>query len=205
VEIGFSLRNHPSQDLWEQYALGRLAEAQTAPLEEHLLLCSQCQTALTQADDYVQLMRHVMSEREAGEKQPKRKPQAPWTWRPVWVAAIAAACLLGVVYLRRAPPGPAATVLLNSLRGGQGDDSAANPAPSGKPLRLEVSAADLPVAESYRLEVVEQSGRRIWTGAASRDGDKVGAELRTGLAKGSYWVRIYRPSELLNEFELRVE
>lgn len=205
METGFSLKNHPSEDLLEQYALGRLAEAQVAPLEEHLLLCSQCQTALTQADDYVQLMKHAMSQREAGEGQPKRKQWAFWTWPPVWVAAVAAACLMGVVYLRHAPAGPAATVLLNSLRGGQREGSAANHAPSGKPLRLGVSVADLPVAESYRLEVVEQSGRQVWTGTARREGGQVGAEVHAGLAKGLYWVRIYSPSALLNEFALRVE
>ena len=205
MESGFSLKDHPSEDLLEQYALGRLAEAQAAPLEEHLLLCSQCQTGLTQADDYVQLMKHAMSEREAGEEQPKRKRWVFWTSRPAWVAAVAAACVMGVVYLGRVPAGPAATVLLNSLRGGRGEGSAANHAPSGKPLRLEVSAADLPVAEPYRLEVVEQSGRQVWTGVARRDGGKVRAEVHAGLAKGLYWVRIYTPSDLLNEFELRVE
>jgi hypothetical protein len=205
VESGLSLQNHPSEDLLEQYALGRLAEAQVAPLEEHLLLCSLCQTTLTQADDYVQVMKCGIAEWETGAGPPKRSRWVFWTWPPVWVAAGAAACLIGVVYLRHAPAGPAATVLLTSLRGSQGGGGAATHAPSRKPLRLEVSAADLPVAESYRLEVVEQSGRQVWTGAARREGGKVGAEVHAGLAKGLYWVRIYTPSELLNEFELHVE
>jgi hypothetical protein len=33
---------HPSEDLLERYSMGRLTEAEVAPLEEHLLICGEC-------------------------------------------------------------------------------------------------------------------------------------------------------------------
>jgi hypothetical protein len=33
---------HPSDDLLERYSMGRLTEAETAPLKEHLLICREC-------------------------------------------------------------------------------------------------------------------------------------------------------------------
>ena len=40
-----TLKNHPSEETIELYALGRLAEKLVPPLEEHLLVCERCQDA----------------------------------------------------------------------------------------------------------------------------------------------------------------
>ena len=37
---------HPDEDVLEEYALNRLSEEVTAPLEEHLLVCDLCQAKL---------------------------------------------------------------------------------------------------------------------------------------------------------------
>jgi hypothetical protein len=43
-------KNHPSDDLIELYALGKLAEELVPSFEEHLLICCQCQDALQVED-----------------------------------------------------------------------------------------------------------------------------------------------------------
>jgi anti-sigma factor RsiW len=44
----------------ELYALDRLAEPDAAPVEEHLLICEQCQARLAGWDEYVRAMRAAM-------------------------------------------------------------------------------------------------------------------------------------------------
>lgn len=41
---------HIEPEKFELYALGRLPEAEAAPLEEHLLVCHQCQDELVRLD-----------------------------------------------------------------------------------------------------------------------------------------------------------
>jgi anti-sigma factor ChrR (cupin superfamily) len=49
-----TLKNHPSEETIELYALGRLAEKLVPPLEEHLLVCERCQDALREEDSFFQ-------------------------------------------------------------------------------------------------------------------------------------------------------
>jgi hypothetical protein len=44
--------HHPSDDIIELYALGRLAEESIPAFEEHLLACAQCQDALHLEDSF---------------------------------------------------------------------------------------------------------------------------------------------------------
>jgi Putative zinc-finger len=47
------LGNHISSELLELYALGRLAEAHKAAVEEHLLLCGVCQRRLERIQEFI--------------------------------------------------------------------------------------------------------------------------------------------------------
>lgn len=49
---------HPSHDIIELYALGRLAEALVPSFEEHLLICAQCQDVLQSEDTFSQSITH---------------------------------------------------------------------------------------------------------------------------------------------------
>jgi hypothetical protein len=49
-----NLSNHPSEQMIELYALGRLGEELVPSLEEHLLVCAQCQNALREEDTFSQ-------------------------------------------------------------------------------------------------------------------------------------------------------
>lgn len=51
---------HIDEDGLELYALGRLAEAHAAPVEEHLLVCEECRQRLAEWDTYVAAMRAAM-------------------------------------------------------------------------------------------------------------------------------------------------
>jgi anti-sigma factor RsiW len=51
---------HIDEDDLELYALGRLAQAQAAPVEEHLLVCETCRARLAEWDGYTRAMREAM-------------------------------------------------------------------------------------------------------------------------------------------------
>jgi len=55
--VNAGLDRHYPEEIWECYALGMLAEEQSAPLEEHLLICHVCQDVLAELDEYLEVMR----------------------------------------------------------------------------------------------------------------------------------------------------
>ena len=44
---------HIPEDLLEQYAMGTLPDPESAPVEEHILLCSECQARLQEIDEFL--------------------------------------------------------------------------------------------------------------------------------------------------------
>ena len=48
---------HFKNDTLEKYALGRLPEARTASVEEHLLLCGSCREKLSEVDALIEALR----------------------------------------------------------------------------------------------------------------------------------------------------
>ena len=44
---------HPAEDVLEQYALGKLSEAEVVPVEEHLLVCPSCCKRLEFLDVFI--------------------------------------------------------------------------------------------------------------------------------------------------------
>ena len=48
---------HIPGDALENYALGRVPDADCAPLDEHLLICPICQAGLEEMDEYVKVMK----------------------------------------------------------------------------------------------------------------------------------------------------
>lgn len=66
-----SLDRHLAAEVWEEYALGMRSEEDCKPLEEHLLICSDCQDVLAEADDYIRVMKAAMAQatpRDTGGK-----------------------------------------------------------------------------------------------------------------------------------------
>jgi hypothetical protein len=53
---------HLEQDSFERYTLNQLARIASVRHEEHLLICEACQALQTKADEFVQLMKQVLSD-----------------------------------------------------------------------------------------------------------------------------------------------
>jgi anti-sigma factor RsiW len=182
----------------EDYSSGLLPDARLAEVEEHLLVCPQCQQQLARADEFAVLFR---------ETAPGVVPSRRW-WRlgdlltpsrPAMWAGAAAALVLAIVVplqLRESPP---ATVLLHSLRG---PESAAQ-APGRRPLRLVL---DVPPQSAGMVEIVDPAGKPVVSMPAEIQGGQPIVNLKK-MDRGSYWVRIYSkadPSELLVEYGLNL-
>src|SRR5579863_1128025 len=63
---------HASDECLEQYAQGSLEEPLLGEIEEHLLLCSQCQEHLNEIDAYRAAMRSAAARLEGEEESRKR-------------------------------------------------------------------------------------------------------------------------------------
>lgn len=55
---------HFPDHLLENYAMGKLSDHESEPVEEHLLLCSLCQERLDELDDFVQAIKTALADPE---------------------------------------------------------------------------------------------------------------------------------------------
>ena len=189
-------RHVDAEDL-EQYAMGTSSQEEAELIEEHLLACEGCQGRLRETDDYLLTMR------TASEHVRRRsKPLQDRRWRiPVWFPALAAACFMlfvaGTLRLV-SPPVPAVGVSLTAMR----NNGAGGRAPAGPEILLQPDLTGLAEVPSYRLEIVDQTGRTVRqaTLARARNGVKI-----PGLKAGLYFVRVHLPAgELLREYGLEI-
>jgi hypothetical protein len=179
---------HPREDVFEDYAFGRLCLEEASDFEEHLLLCEECQHTLAKTDDYIRMMKaatavYVAEGAPDGTHLSLRRIRFR-DHRLIWNVAAAAllllTCLTALLSWRMPTEDPK-TVLLEAYRAGGA--SALTRCPAGRPLELEIDLSDVPPASGYRVEVVDTTGRRVWFGGTP-------ARLAKGLAPGTYWVRL---------------
>ena len=113
---------------------------------------------------------------------------------------MACGLLLVVVALRLVrPPGPVVAVSLTALR----SNGAGTGAPAGRELMLHPDLTGLAESSSYRLEIVDQTGRAVRQGTLGRTQAGVAVP---GLGAGQYFVRVYLPAgELLREYGLQIQ
>ena len=192
-----TVSKHPTEDEFEEYAFGRVSEDDANAIEEHLLICEDCQYALHRTTEYIQVMKAasaayvaehstVSHKKKLGSESQGRKAAA--------AAALLLMCLTALWSWRNLPSDPT-TIALEAYRAG--GPSAMTQAPAGRPLNLQIDLKDLPPASGYRVEVVDINGRRVWFGGTP-------ARLTKGLPAGTYWIRLFAESgELLREFGLR--
>jgi hypothetical protein len=222
---------HATEEILEEYSFGRICEPQLGWLEEHLLICPQCLSELDDIEEYKIFMKAGLasfeSERQAaaGLSDFRARPDSPvclWSSlrhavsfrfamprMPVTANLLTAALLLvlagtSVAWWTQSSIslGPVATVKLIALRGGEGDVAHA---PSGRPLDLVFNRTDLTADLSYRAEVVDASGRRMWSGNVRIADQSLSMRVDGPLRAGVYWVRLYTSDgKLLREFGLRV-
>jgi anti-sigma factor RsiW len=200
--------NHPSAEVVEQFALGRLEGLGLDEFEEHLLSCEQCQDELAETDEFIAAMKQALDKLQK-EKVVGAEPKRSWgvsSWlgwagKPVWACALAAVTLAVVVWLPQpAADGDGIEVTLRALRG---PSTEASVAPAGKPFRLHADTVGLPDSPAYRLEVVSSSGTVVWRGELPQPGGEARAATPLRLAAGQYWVRISDSAGvLLREYAL---
>ena len=191
---------HIEDNLLDQYALGTLPADAIPELEEHLIVCSFCQTRLVEADELLILLREA-APFEKATPHLLRSPAFKYT---VWsTAAIALTVLLTLLFTGDAHHAKLqpAILLMQSLRGPE----AAAEMSSSKPVLLVFDLAVQANPLDYEVQIVDPVGNEVL---------KKGTELRDGrlavlidrLARGSYWVRLYRQqSELTVEYHLRAD
>jgi hypothetical protein len=205
VKVKFTLDEHPDADTLEEYAFGRLPEALSDNLEEHLLLCHRCQSALAEVDEYILLMKYATAQLAPNWRGSRL--ESGWAgsrWLRVGMGATVAMAVLAALALWPPRGSPVTnSVPLVALRGG--DLAAIAHAPGG-PLDLMIDVSDLPEVKRFRLEVVNAAGRRHWEANATPADGRLTVHVQKALERGTYWVRLSAAEgELLREFGLRAD
>jgi hypothetical protein len=201
---------HPTDDLLEEYSFGRVYEPGLTSLEEHLLICDQCQSQLLAIDEYRAVLKSGIATFERGHQSAlTRSPRFLFLKLPESMMLAAAVLLMfaGVIAWRLYRPATevseATTVRLIALRGSGGDGSAH--AHAGRRLALLIDRMDLPSSLSYRLEIVSSSGREVWSGITRVAGQDISADVNVHFQSGVYWVRLYSGEQLRREFALHID
>jgi hypothetical protein len=210
LDTSSSVPLHPTEDLLEEYSFGRVLEPALATLEEHLLDCALCQTRLLEVDEYTALMKAGIAALEQEHRDARSARRFAIPGMPSFPVVFAAASVLALVSVTLSWPrqplqavGSLAAVKLTALRGGDGDGVAH--ARFGHPLNLTIDRTDLLPALSYQLEVVNSTGRTLWSSVAQIAEQNLAARVTTRLAPGAYWVRLYSGGQLRREFGLRID
>ena len=201
---------HPTEDLLEEYSFGRIREPGLTSLEEHLLICAQCQAQLLAIDEYRAVLKSGIAAFERDRQRAlAASPRFAFPKLPGRMLLAAAALLMfaGAIAWRLYEPArdvsEPMTVRLIALRGSGGDDSAH--ARAGRRLELVIDRMDLPSSLSYRLEIVSSSGRQVWSGITRVAGQDISADVDAHFQSGVYWVRLYSGEQLRREFALHID
>jgi hypothetical protein len=199
---------HATDEQFELYAMGRLAQPELTDFEEHLLFCADCQDQLALTDAFLAGFRAT-----ATALRRRTAVNRPWHRRifplpnTAWALGLAAAGLLlfmgpqwPVFYRASSPP---ALVSLEATRGA--DTPLHASAPASKPFTLTLDLTGLQPLPRYRLEIVDAGGHPVFGSGAAPDNNRLRATVAQGLPGGAYYVRVYAPpQELLREFGLQV-
>jgi len=194
--------DHQTDEQLELYALGRLPEPQVAVLEEHLLICPVCRDRLDEADAFAIAMRDAIS----GEpEEAKRTDWFGWLHRTgglAWAGGFAVLLIAGGLYLHqnggqagRKVLAPVASLQLAAIRG-----EAPTVAPASE---TDLTLTDVRAEAGMRVDVVDGTGNRVWTGGFADAGATV--KLGRQLNPGDYFVRLYDGTgKLLHEYGFSV-
>lgn len=197
---------HIQVDDLERYSMSALPEGSTVEVEQHLLICDICRQKLLEAEEYMAAIKSAARALPLPEAAPKW-----WRWSfPRLIPAFAALACIAILAVtlplvrrefgQRGAAAPFA-VNLQTMRGTAGQASA----PSRRPLLLELDLTGLAASRSYRVEIVDRAGNRVWQGVF----DSLGAQGSVAIPAekpGSYFVRVALPSgETLREYGLQLQ
>jgi hypothetical protein len=186
---------HGTEDQLEQYALGRLPGSDLPLLEQHLTICAACRERLDRIEDF------ALGMREALPMTPAAPAQQPdwfgWLRRPALSIGLTFAALIlaiGIFSNAGMKFAPSASLQLTAMRGEM-------------PLTIPAREFDLTLSDGpreggpFRVEVVNATGTRVWSGLAPDEHFKV----QQRLGPGAYFVRLYSASgKMLREYGFRI-
>lgn len=179
---------HIDENVLDRYAMGTLPEAAIPQVEEHLLICSLCQSRLVETDDFLIHFRTAATQVELYTapfwQRLLTTPRLIWGSSAVMAAGLALLLITGEPPISKPQP---AMVLMQSLRGPEEQAQIAK----GRPSLL---IFDLPIPAThpaYEVEVVDTAGKQILKGQGIVKEDRL-AFLIQKLAPAGYWVRIYQ-------------
>ncbi len=197
--------HHPSAEMLELYAMGKLTGGELDHVEEHLLLCTRCQEGVEEADAF------IAATRKAAQQLPPASPKSAKGRRtlfsippPAVGGAVAALLLIVATLLWRPALATVQTVDLSALRGA----TVTAEAKSGTPLQLNLVLADASQSPAMTVEIVDSEGVPRWDRRdVPVEGTRLSARIDRSLRPGQYFVRVY-PNPLkqtvLSEFSLLV-
>jgi hypothetical protein len=209
--VSDQFERHIDDESLEQFVFGRLAEACTESLEEHLLICEQCRANLTNTEQYIKAMAlgaarlRRESENRTGiarffeifRLDQFRLPATAWAAAAVAVCAV---LFLSTTNLRRSEPNLAPfSATLIAFR------SAALPVPANHPLRLRLDTSGLTLPPMVHMTLVDSDGSMIEEQTAP-PAPFVDFQTSRPLTAGAYYVRILTAgsSKPAREFALDV-
>ena len=191
-----ALHRHFSSDELETYSMGSTPAEEAERLEEHLLVCNSCRLRLAETDPFVASISRAAREIRYPESRPRFNLNITILIR--LVAAAAGLLLIVILAQLRYIPQPVVAVNLVATRA-NGSESIA---PAGRSLRLHPDLTALPPGPSYRMEVVDRDGARVWGGELVPPQDAVTIDAHRA---GTYYVRLYTAAgELLREYGLEL-
>ena len=199
---------HLTEEQLEKYMLQRVSEPAAAAVEEHLLVCSDCQQQLEQLEVFTNTLRAVAPVLDREDRLADAQPGLGqrlfgWIRSPLPALAFGAATLLAVFVVPmayRTDPvlGPPVTLELQAIRA-----ASAPEAPAGRPLVLRVELSGLAPATSYRAELAAGNGDVILTRSLQAAEPPFALfTVEKNLPAGRYWLRLYGTdhAEAIREF-----
>jgi hypothetical protein len=191
---------HLNDEIIEQYAMSRLSEAESEAVEDHIATCVHCMDRLDNTTAFVDGMRAALKNGDEQQQQGIRWPGwlQRWGGTPLWAgAALAAAGVLLIVNRPGELPAPA-LIALDGTRG------AATVVHGTGPFDFEVF---MPTeGKSYRVELLDSSGRTRWESVVPGSGGKLHAVMKQRVATGQYYLHVTEPvSGSQHDYAVRIE
>jgi predicted anti-sigma-YlaC factor YlaD len=194
---------HAAEADLEGYSTQTLSLEASARVEQHLLICETCRSRLLEADQYAAAMKSAARYLPRLERAPVREPSRwRWPWTHL-IPVVAVAAIIGIAVvalpLTRHPNAAPFAVSLQTMRGQQNSQ-----APSRRPISLQLDLTGLAASPSYRIEMVDRSGNRVWQGAIANPASAASVTVPPQ-KRGMYFVRVALPSgEMLREYGLEI-
>ncbi len=200
-------KQHPTSEVLELYSFGRLSGSNLERIENHLFVCEHCQNELVSIDCSI---REIKQACETLKRQAEPTRAGFWTrvlaipTRPVFAGAFAAVALAIAIPVSMYQTGNSAPALvrLDTLRGAA--EGGATLAPAKRPLHLQLNMPEAPGTPTYRAEIVNSDGSRVWSGSPNRQTNGLAIDVDKSLSAGLYWVRLYNRDMAVREFGLEL-